>query len=95
MYILLKDVQFQVIAGSELSEPILTNIREPQGDCLSALLFTFYLAKSLEDKESALLFTFYLTKSLEDKDYEYDTPNEKIHQLPVKPSLPTYRTTST
>ena len=52
MYILLKDVQFQVRARSELGEPILTNIRGPQGDCLSALLFTFYLAKSLEDKEN-------------------------------------------
>ncbi len=52
MYILLKDVQFQVRAGSELGEPILTNIGGPQGDCLSALLFTFYLAKSLEDKEN-------------------------------------------
>ncbi len=52
MYILLKYIQFQVRVRSELGDPILTTIRGLQGDCLSALQFTSYLAKPLEDKEN-------------------------------------------
>jgi hypothetical protein len=48
MYILLNKVKFQVRVGRELGEEITTNIGGPQGDCLSAILFTFYPAKSLK-----------------------------------------------
>ena len=51
-YLLLKDVEIQVRVNSETGETIKTNIGSPQGDCASAILFTFYLAKSLiEDRE--------------------------------------------
>jgi hypothetical protein len=52
-YILLKDVNFQVRVGRKLGEPIITNIGTPQGDCASAILFTFYLAKSIQDNRTS------------------------------------------
>ena len=52
MYILLKVVEYQVRCGNTLGNTIKTNIGTPPGDCLSAVLFTFYLAKSLEQKPS-------------------------------------------
>ena len=52
MYILLKDVEYQVRCGNSLGNTIKTNIGTPQGDCLSAVLFTFYLAKSLKQNPS-------------------------------------------
>ena len=48
----MKDVEYKVRVGSDLGDPIKTNIGGPQGDCLSALLFTFYLAKSLSDENN-------------------------------------------
>ena len=47
-YLLLKDVQIQVQIDKHTGENITTNIGAPQGDCASAILFTFYLAKSLQ-----------------------------------------------
>ena len=47
-YLLLKDVKIKIRVGEEMGEEISTNIGAPQGDCASAILFTFYLAKSLQ-----------------------------------------------
>ena len=49
-YILLKDVTTQVRCGKKFGKDIVTNIGTPQVDCASAILFTFYLAKSIQDR---------------------------------------------
>ena len=52
-YLLLKDVKINIKVNNEIGEEIITNIGAPQGDCASAILFTFYLAKSLQAKKHA------------------------------------------
>ena len=44
MHLLITDVKLMVRIGKMLGVPIDTNIGVAQGDCLSALLFIFYLA---------------------------------------------------
>ena len=48
-YILLRDVKINVRCGKETGDTITTNIGTPQAACASAFLFTFYLAKSIQD----------------------------------------------
>ena len=45
--ILLRDVQLTVRINQVQGEAFITNVGVPQGDCLSPVLFTFYLAKAL------------------------------------------------
>ena len=45
MSLLIKDVNLRVKVGSEKGENIKTEIGIAQGDCLSAILFIFYLAR--------------------------------------------------
>ena len=45
---LINNVKLKVRVGRSLGEEILTNIGVAQGDCLSALLFIFYLAKFVD-----------------------------------------------
>ena len=45
--ILLDGVEYTVRCGDILGKPFSTNVGSPQGDCISALLFVFYLAMSL------------------------------------------------
>ncbi len=50
--ILLKDVQLTVRINKEKGESFTTNVGVPQGDCLSPVLFTYYLAKALKGEET-------------------------------------------
>ena len=50
MSILIKDVSLKVKIGTEIGESIKTDIGIAQGDCLSPVLFIFYLARSMDTK---------------------------------------------
>ena len=52
LYILINDVNLKVRCGKTTGEKINTNIGIPQGDCLSPVLFTLYLAAALETKRN-------------------------------------------
>ena len=45
--ILMEDVRLAVRVGKEPGKQFKTNIGIPQGDCLSPILFTLYLARAL------------------------------------------------
>ena len=45
--ILLKDVRITVRIKNTSGESFTTNVGVPQGDCLSPVLFTYYLAKAI------------------------------------------------
>jgi len=51
LHILIHDVTLQVRVGQDLGEEFMTEKGIAQGDCLSAVLFIFYLAKSLNPIE--------------------------------------------
>ena len=65
MYLLINGVKLKVRIGNQLGEWIKTNIGVCQGDCLSALLFIFFLAHILKpfpkgtNKEDHILETFW------------------------------------
>ncbi len=46
--ILLKDVRITVRIKNTSGEPFTSNVGVPQGDCLSPVLFTYYLAKAIK-----------------------------------------------
>ena len=69
-YILLKDVTIQVRCGKTFGEDIITNIGTPQGDCASAILFTFYLAKSIQDRRTD-----------QEHEHSYARPNKNKEDL--------------
>ena len=50
MNILLKDVTLQVKNNKTKGQSFTTTLRIPQGDCLSAILFTLYLSNTLSAK---------------------------------------------
>ena len=51
MKALLNNVKYSVKHGNIIGKEFSTNTGVPQGDCLSAVLFTLYLAKTLNDAE--------------------------------------------
>ena len=51
--ILLKDIKIAIKIENETGNFFTTNIGTPQGDCLSAVLFTLYLAKALKTENTS------------------------------------------
>ena len=47
MKIMIEDIEYTVKCGQHFSKPFTTNTGSPQGDCLSAIYFILYLAKTL------------------------------------------------
>jgi len=88
--ILIEDVSLQVRNGKTLGESFTTNIGVPQGDCLSPVLFTLYLANALKKQNSTLNFegdheTYACVNIDSEKllpihlqDHNYDTKTNKI-----------------
>ena len=68
MKVLIKDVQLQVRIGRTTGSSIHTNIGVPQGDCLSPVLFTLYLAAALK-------------ASIPNQDHTYTKPAEPTADL--------------
>ena len=52
MKLLTEDVKLRVNIKDERGEEIVTDTGVPQGDCMSALLFIFYLAKALKPPQA-------------------------------------------
>ena len=48
LHLLINDVVINVQVGNETGDNIKTNVGSCQGDCLSAIFFIFYLAKSIK-----------------------------------------------
>ncbi len=72
--VLLKDVRLQVRCGKTMGEQFTTMIGVLQGDCLSPVLFTLYLAKALEDQGRHEDHTY--TEILQLQDHNYKTKND-------------------
>ena len=53
MFLLVKDVRLRFEVRKEEGENIKTKIGIAQGDCLSAVLFIFYLARSMDTENEA------------------------------------------
>ncbi len=49
--ILLKDVRITVRIKNTSGKAFTTNVGVPQGDCLSPVLFTYYLAKAIKGEQ--------------------------------------------
>ena len=84
MKIFLKDVKLSVRIGKEFGEKNTTNIGVPQGDCLSPVLFTLYLADALNTEDKKITEHNYskIPMNSEDllqehlKDHTYNLPQE-------------------
>ncbi|XP_033113356.1 uncharacterized protein LOC117113956, partial [Anneissia japonica] len=63
--ILIEQVELKVRIAKELGDPIISNIGVPQGDCLSPILFTAYLAYILQTYEQQQHQTYNFTLSLQ------------------------------
>ena len=84
--LMIDDVRLAVKIGSDIGEPFSTNIGTPQGDCISPILFTLYLANALKgktpDKPTVMQEHSYSTNEMEKpitipahlKDHNYSIP---------------------
>ena len=75
MNILLKDVTLQVINNKIKGQTFTTTLGIPQGDCLSAILFTLYLSNTLSAKIPTHLYDHYYHSA----NNMFLTPIEHLH----------------
>lgn len=69
MSILLKDVKLQVRLGKINGKVFKTNVGVPQGDCLSPVLFTLYLARAMKEEQRKQDHINYMQNRLHRKRY--------------------------
>ena len=87
MKILLEGVKYQVKVGNTIGKPFITNTSSPQGDCLSVILFAFYLSVSLEYEVHMKDHQYSLARHLANKtleeilDHDYYVPEIKVYNL--------------
>ena len=87
MKVLLEGVQYHVRVGRTTGQAFTTNTGCPQGDCLSAILFAFYLAISLGYELHLKDHTYALPRPLgteptqQMQEHSYSLPPKKIHEL--------------
>ena len=85
--ILLEQVKYCVKVGNTIGESFKTTTGSPQGDCLSALFFIFYLAKALgyelhtKDHEYSLPRHLGFEQPKEIDQHDYAIPNMKVHEI--------------
>ena len=86
--LLVEDVKLKVRVGretSETSEPFKTKMGVSQGDCLSPILFTLYLAKALQDQQQIDDHNY--AKAPDSKREEKELPPEiRDHTYCITPS---------
>ena len=87
MKILLEGVQYQIKVGNTIGDAFQTNTGSPQGDCLSAILFAFYLAATLEYEVHMKHHQYALPRHLQNKipieihEHNYYISEEKAYKL--------------
>ena len=85
--ILTEDVKLKVRVGTAKSDAFTTKMGVPQGDCLSPILFTLYLAKTLENKNQR---DHNYAKTIEEGHTTEDLPSElQDHNYAVMPKYGT------
>ena len=78
--IILREVRLQVRVGTVLGKSFKTNIGVPQGDCLSPILFTIYLAKALRQLN---VQTPAAPPNLQDHNYSVKLQQSQSQPLPA------------
>ena len=91
MAVLISDVILTVKVGKELGEQIQTEVGITQGDCLSAVLFIFYLAKSLTPNRECMEHNYASVEQCGNilpekcKDHDYYTKTEIKNYFEIYP----------
>ena len=91
MAVLISDVVLTVKVGKELGEQIKTEVGIAQGDCLSAVLFIFYLAKSLTPNRECIEHNYASVEQCgnilpeECKDHDYYRKTEIKNYFEIDP----------
>ena len=91
MAILISDVVLTVKVGKELGEQFKTEVGIAQGDCLSAVLFIFYLAKSLTPNRECIEHNYASAEQCgnilpeECKDHDYFRKTETKNYFEIDP----------
>ena len=72
--LMIQQVKLQIKVNADMSDKFTTNIGVPQGDCMSPVMFTLYLAQDLKPERSNIKseHSYALTKA---------TENERIHDI--------------
>lgn len=87
MKLMLEGIEYTVKCGQSFSKPFTTNTGAPQGDCLSAIYFILYLAKTLGYKFHLKDHGYSLPQHLGEKPppeiqtHDYCLPPMKVHQI--------------